>query len=137
MILPAGGVDRRRFGERAGGMHPMIIDMDTTGNGPRVVGTILNCGEIDSGGMNTIDIDVALPSPGVHASDGIEVWEFLLNYDPAVVSGLPAADDAGCRSQEEHDRLTPEAHNCRHVDGECQQDECGGKQPLLDEDIER
>jgi YVTN family beta-propeller protein len=72
----------------AGNINEIAIDMDTTGNNARLTsGTnIQNCGEINSGGTNTIDIDVIIPSPGVHASDGIEVWEFLLNYDPAVVS---------------------------------------------------
>jgi hypothetical protein len=66
----------------------IAIDMDVTGNDARLSGgaDIQNCGEIDSSGTNTIDIDVLLPPPGIDAADGIRAYQFDLNYDPTVVN---------------------------------------------------
>jgi len=72
----------------AGSISGVAIDTDTTGNDARLTqgADIQSCGEIDSAGTNTIEVDVVIPAPGVHADDGIETFEFLLNYDPEVVS---------------------------------------------------
>src|SRR3990172_4423237 len=72
----------------AGTVGEIAIDMDTTGNDARLTlgANVQECGEIDSLGANTIDFDVVLPAPGVNAADGIEAFEFILNYNPAVVS---------------------------------------------------
>jgi len=72
----------------AGSISEVAIDTDTTGNDARLTqgADIQSCGEIDSAGTNTIEVDVVIPAPGVHADDGIETFEFLLNYDPEVVS---------------------------------------------------
>ncbi len=73
-------------------MREIAIDMDVTGNDARLTqgANTQNCARID--GTGTIDIDVLLSEPGVHADDGIRAWEFLLNYDPNVVS--ISAEDA-------------------------------------------
>lgn len=67
-----------------GTISEVAIDMDTAGNDAQLTqgADVQMCGAIDSSGTNTIDIDVIVPS----SSAGIRAWEFLLNYDPAVVN---------------------------------------------------
>ncbi|NIM48783.1 MAG: hypothetical protein GTO22_05915, partial [Gemmatimonadales bacterium] len=62
------------------------IDMDVTGNDARLTGgaDIQDCGEIDSAGTNSVELDVILPPPGVDAN-GVKSYVFELLYDPAVV----------------------------------------------------
>ena len=66
----------------------VAIDMNVAGNDARLTAgvNVQDCGQIDSGGGNTVQIDVIVPEPGAPAADGIKAWEFMLNYDPGVVS---------------------------------------------------
>ncbi len=62
--------------------------MDTEGNDPRLVkgADLQACGEIDSGGANSTQLDVVILPPGASPAQGIREYRFDLTYDPAVVS---------------------------------------------------
>lgn len=63
---------------------PLVaVDADTSGNGPRTVGSIQDCVSADVG--QPVDVDIVVPDPGVPADRGIAAYQFNLLYDPEVV----------------------------------------------------
>ncbi len=59
------------------------IDANPSGNGPRSVGSVESCVEGKAG--QPVDIDIALPAPGIPADRGITAYQFSLLYDPSIV----------------------------------------------------
>jgi hypothetical protein len=66
----------------------LAIDMDVSGNNARLTNgvNLQDCQEIDSGGTNTTQLDVLIPTPGIDSADGLAGFQFDLLYNPSIVN---------------------------------------------------
>src|SRR6059036_3345314 len=62
----------------------IAIDADPAGNGPRTVASVESCISLQTG--SSAEVDIALPPPGVPGDQGIQGWEFTLDYDQQILS---------------------------------------------------
>lgn len=79
-LLP---VDHGAAGASSQGIAVIALDADPSGNGPRMVGTVESC--VSAAVGQPVNIDVAIPSPGIPANRGMAAYQFSILYDPTVV----------------------------------------------------